>query len=948
MPLLLTAVVMLAAYLLGGSLPALALGLIVGLGGLYWHFSRQMQNLRAEMARLREALAERSPAAPLAVREKADKVGPEEEIELDIELDDAPLAPSPQPAQALSSEQPQSTPAPVAVTPPRIDPWTGKRIPEGGASPAGRSTVAQSTATPSATSPSANPPTLFETLLNRVRGYLGEANLFVQLGLLVLFFGVAFLLKYAAEHSNLPLEARFLGTALAGLALMGGGWHLRLRKPVYALLLQGGGIGITYITVFAAYQLQGLIPATPAFALLAALSVGTALLAVVQDSRHLALFGTLGGFLAPLLASTGSGNYVGLFSYYLVLDLAVLAIAWHKAWRPLNLVGFGFTFGLFALWVLNGYEPPMIWSATAFLLLFFLVYSLIGVLYALRQPLALKGVVDGSLVFGTPLIAFGLLALLVHSRDYGIALGATGFGLYYLALAGLLWARAGDGLRLLAESMLAIGVVFLTLAIPYALDGHWTTATWALEASAILWVAIKQGRLYSQYFALALQLAAGVLFLARNADDLGTQAWLNPAFMGGLFVALGGMISAWQLYRLQRKCPQAPAGRGQLPFFIWGMLWWIGSSLLQIDRYFEEEVIALLLLFTLTAAPLVYLSRVRGWCWRPAEGCASLLAPLLALVGGYALLSNGHALLMPDALFWGAAMAVAYAILARLEGGLLPPSLLPWLYLTWLLTVTGLLSVELYWRLDHWGQALVLPLGTGWSQAIILVLPWLVMVAVHRYKWGALARLGSALRDKILASLGLVAALWSLVVNLGSAADASPLAFMPVANPVELLQLLYLLLGVRLVADYEGSTELRRGLVSALAGLAFVWINAVMLRALHQWLAIPYHLEEMAHDIRVQIGLSILWTLLGCLAMLVASRRQWRSAWVAGGALVAVVLVKMLVIDLGASGTLERIVSFLVVGAVLVGMGYFSPIPERAGEGGGARRAQASEPGTGG
>ena len=82
----------------------------------------------------------------------------------------------------------------------------------------------------------------------------------------------------------------------------------------------------------------------------------------------------------------------------------------------------------------------------------------------------------------------------------------------------------------------------------------------------------------------------------------------------------------------------------------------------------------------------------------------------------------------------------------------------------------------------------------------------------------------------------------------------------------------------------------------------------------------------------MQSAISILWTLIGLGAMLVASRRGLRTLWIAAAALVGVVLVKMLFVDLGASGTVERIVSFLVVGGVLVATGYFSPIPRRGAE----------------
>jgi uncharacterized membrane protein len=109
----------------------------------------------------------------------------------------------------------------------------------------------------------------------------------------------------------------------------------------------------------------------------------------------------------------------------------------------------------------------------------------------------------------------------------------------------------------------------------------------------------------------------------------------------------------------------------------------------------------------------------------------------------------------------------------------------------------------------------------------------------------------------------------------------------------------------------------------------FIWLSAVLIRSMHHYMTIPFDLSSMAVDTRVQTALSILWTMIGMLAMLFASRRLQRPLWIAGAVLIAVVLVKMIFVDLGASGTVERIVSFLVVGSLLVAMGYFSPIPEK-------------------
>ena len=99
----------------------------------------------------------------------------------------------------------------------------------------------------------------------------------------------------------------------------------------------------------------------------------------------LAVLGVSGGFLAPVLASTGGGSHVMLFSYYAVLNAGVLGIALYKAWRPLNVLGFVFTFGIGAVWGARFYRPELLESTEPFLLLFFLQYVVIAVVFALKQ-----------------------------------------------------------------------------------------------------------------------------------------------------------------------------------------------------------------------------------------------------------------------------------------------------------------------------------------------------------------------------------------------------------------------------------------------------------------------------------------------------------------------------------------------------------------------------------
>ncbi|MDH3634147.1 MAG: DUF2339 domain-containing protein [Gammaproteobacteria bacterium] len=774
-----------------------------------------------------------------------------------------------------------------------------------------------------------NPVDQFEDFLRRignaVASYFTDGNIFVRIGILVLFFGVAFLLKYAAENSRIPLEFRFMGAAFGGLVLLLLGWRLRLSKTIYALLLQGGGIGVIYITIFAAFRLADLLPPALTFALLVFFSAFAVALAILQDSKALAIYAVLGGFLAPFLASTGSGNYIGLFSYYSVLNAAVFAVAWFRAWRSLNLLGFIFTFGVFVLWVAFDYRTEHLLPTSAFLLLFFLMYSLIGVLYALRQPEHMTGLVDGTLVFGTPVIVSGLMMVMLREYDYGIAGASAGMGFYYILLARYAWRHVGEDFRMLAEAMLAIGVVFATLAIPYALDGHWSSAAWALEAAGILWVSIRQNRFYAQCFAIALQVGSGILFFLRNIDDVGNMAWFNPAFLGGIFIALGAFISARMLYL------QAPGFKLRLlhiPFYIWAMAWWLISALVQIDEYAHHEVSAWLLLFGATAALLVYLDRLREWNWRPAAINAALLLPVLLLIALYSLFDNGRILTTPDLYFWIAVLATNYWIIEKLETVAWPS----WVNIaahTGLIVFTSLiLSVELVWLFEN---RLDVP-GQGYY-AVFAVVPLIAMRVAQTEIFPAIKRLGVTLQLSMIGTLSGLLLLWNLIINLTNSGDPAPLPYVPFINPVDLTHIVFFVLVLGSLKLVKPPMKLQRDhIVIILAGLCFIWLTAVLIRSMHHYLDIRFDLSAMSVDTRVQSAISILWTLIGMGAMLFASRRQLRPLWIVGAGLVGAVLIKMFFVDFGASGTVERIVSFLVVGSLLVATGYFSPIPHRTSE----------------
>ena len=267
-------------------------------------------------------------------------------------------------------------------------------------------------------------PGLATVLFDKARAWLFGGNTVVRMGVLVLFVGLAFLAKYAIDNALLPPELRLAAIGAAGIGLFVAGFRLRARaagKLGYALTLQGAGVAVLYLTVFAAFRLYQFLPAGVAFVALGLVCAFSAVIALAQNALPMAFIGFAGGFAAPILVSTGEGNHVGLFTYYLVLGVAIAAIAWARAWRPLNLLGFFATFGVATVWGALNYVPEHFDTTEPFLVAFFLVYVAASMLYATRHALSAKKAVDATLVFGVPIAAFVLQARLVRDRPAWLA-----------------------------------------------------------------------------------------------------------------------------------------------------------------------------------------------------------------------------------------------------------------------------------------------------------------------------------------------------------------------------------------------------------------------------------------------------------------------------------------------------------------------------------------------
>lgn len=182
------------------------------------------------------------------------------------------------------------------------------------------------------------------------------AKLFAWVGGLALFLGVIFFVKLSIERGWISPELRTAIGFVIGIGLVCGGVVMQ-RRERYATLahtLCATGIVVLYGVTFAAHALWRIPPlneALVAFAMMTLITAAAFLLAVRLNAQVVAILGMLGGFLTPILCSTGRDNPFGLFSYIALLDIGVLAVAKNKRWLHLTALAAAGTIFMQAGWM---------------------------------------------------------------------------------------------------------------------------------------------------------------------------------------------------------------------------------------------------------------------------------------------------------------------------------------------------------------------------------------------------------------------------------------------------------------------------------------------------------------------------------------------------------------------------------------------------------------------
>jgi uncharacterized membrane protein len=362
-----------------------------------------------------------------------------------------------------------------------------------------------------------------------------------RVGIVAVLVGLSYFLKLAIENNWIGPATRVAIGIVAGIGLILWSERFRTRAfTAFAYSLKAIGIGALYLSLWAAFQFYRLVPATVAFFAMVLVTASSAAMSLAQDSELLAAFALVGGFLTPVLVSTNQNHEVILFSYVALLDLGTVWVVAIRGWQRLLFASFVGTTLLFAAWASSYYTEPQLATTLAFASFFFLLYA--GAPFLGRKPAMERRypnvLVVLALLTASSYFAASYLMLGEHYR-FELAWLTVAVAVLFFVLTRALQTREASAHPLFGPLYLALGVGFLTIAIPLKLESYWNTLGWIVEGGALFWAAHRSGRMLLRILGAGAFLLGAVRLI--GVDSFSRELLLiNPRF-GLYLLAIGAL-----------------------------------------------------------------------------------------------------------------------------------------------------------------------------------------------------------------------------------------------------------------------------------------------------------------------------------------------------------------------------------------------------------------------
>ncbi|MEQ1953032.1 DUF2339 domain-containing protein [Mesorhizobium yinganensis] len=765
----------------------------------------------------------------------------------------------------------------------------------------------------------------------------------VWVGGVALALGGIFLVRYSIEAGWFGPGTRLMLAGLFGLVLMAAGEFIRrtgFNMPVpgaagayIPAILTAVGAFTLFGTIYAAHGIYGFIGPAPAFVLLGIVGVATTALALVHG-QVLAGVGLLGSFVTPVLVATESPNPWALFGYLAIVLVSSIAIARIRRWRFLASAAF-FGTGFWCLAYMAGMTPV---DLTIVLFINLVTLASLAILWPDNDPDAsgragYRAFPAAIPAFFVALAASALMVDPIFQATHGIAAGTT---LLVLMVALAAWRT--EALPLLFGAGIAVSLVYLRIGFAGSFDFEMMGEPVSVEGFPL--VSSVDVLFYPGVLLSAVFIAAGVVRARRLAAmrRAAAASWASFAaivpfvVVCSLWLALGhpdvdlryavaalllSAILAFGAETVARAEQTASSAGGPAVSFL---LAGAGAALIAAIHMGFGPALTTILVGASAMLPALA-TRWRAW---PALGWLSVAAVAVVLV---------RAAIDPT-IVGAAALGTTPVLNALLPGYGIPA--LAFAFSAWQLgRTTG-------------GRPRLAMQGA----AIFFALLTIAMLVRHAMHGGILDTAEITLAEQAIYSLIALAA-GGILISLDLRAPSSVLRYGSLAIGVLSVAMIvlqhFVLLNPLFTDESTGAIPVFNllflaYLLPAIAAAVLGWYArgrrpqwyGMMLGVTAAALAFTYATLSVRRIFKGEfIGLwkglepletysySALWLVMGVVLLVAGVRTGSFVMRVASGALIAIAVAKVFLFDMSELEGVLRALSFIGLGAVLIGIGLF-------------------------
>ena len=448
------------------------------------------------------------------------------------------------------------------------------------------------------------------------------------IGIVMLLIGIGFFLKYAYDNAWIGPKGRLVIGTLFGIALITFGERFRRRRwDMLFQALTGGGLATFYLCVFFSFQVYHLSDQTMSMMLAILVTALAVVMAVVHSTVSIAVLALIGGFLSPVLLSTGVNRPYALFTYIAILNLVAVGAAYFRRWRGLNLLSFFGTLIIYIGWYGKFYGPDQMQPALIYISLFYLMFLIIPSLHSLvrRMPQDLE---DLLLIVFNAIFAFSIFYNVLF-QDYRYTMGFVVLGQAILVfILFWIWARRVGTNNPTSAGLLVIALGLVLLAVPIQLKLYGIPIAWGMEGAVLVLLGIRFRQVICRVAGItALVLAVGGLVARLPLHNLSFTPVINIPFGSWAFVIAMAIISTYYLQRDRRDNDRDQDILPDIAFllsfslacFLLSMEIWLFWSINQpVEYYNSYKTTSLVVLWSLIPAITVYVIRRKtAWAWMP-------------------------------------------------------------------------------------------------------------------------------------------------------------------------------------------------------------------------------------------------------------------------------------------------------------------------------------------